>query len=100
METDSISQISGLDDCVLDAALAGFPGPPAAPAQSRLEVIVRRWSSDGKKLVLGSDDSWGASQPQYIDPKAGAGLYIVNADGSGFTRIPGVTDAIDPDWRP
>ena len=41
-----------------------------------------------------------ASQPQYIDLRAGAGLYIVNADGSGFTRVPGVTDAIDPDWRP
>ena len=63
-------------------------------------VIVSSWSPDGKKLVLGSDDSWGASQPQYIDPKAGAGLYIVNADGSGLTRVPGVTDAIDPDWRP
>ena len=70
------------------------------PNVSGTPVIVSRWNSDGKKLVLGSDDSWGASQPQYTDPKAGAGLYIVNADGSGFTRVPGVTDAIDPDWRP
>ena len=50
-------------------------------------VIVSRWSSDGKKLVLGSD-------------YGGGDLYVVNADGSGLARIPGVTGAIDPDWRP
>jgi TolB protein len=52
-------------------------------------AIGSRWSSDGKKLVLGSDNTG-----------ADGGVYIINADGSGLTRIPDVTQAREPDWRP
>jgi Tol biopolymer transport system component len=52
---------------------------------------LAHWTADGKKLVLGSSN-YGES--------GGAGIYIVNADGSGLTRIPNVKDAICPDWRP
>ena len=52
---------------------------------------LAHWAPDGMKLVLGSSN---------VGEAGGAGLLLVNADGSGFTRIPGVTQAIGPDWRP
>jgi Tol biopolymer transport system component len=54
---------------------------------------VAHWAPDGKRLVLGGSN----------DPDAtveGAGLLLVNADGSGLTNVPGVTQVIYPDWRP
>ena len=52
---------------------------------------LAHWASDGMKLVLGSSN---------VGEGGGAGLFLVNADGSGLTRIPDVTQAIGPDWRP
>jgi Tol biopolymer transport system component len=52
---------------------------------------LAHWAQDGTKLVLGSSNE---------QESGGAGLYIVNADGSGLTRIPDVTQAIGPDWQP
>ena len=52
---------------------------------------LAHWAPDGKTLVLGSSNR---------GESGGAGLYIVNADGSGLTRIPDVTQAIGPDWQP
>jgi Tol biopolymer transport system component len=52
---------------------------------------IAQWTSDGKKLVLGSSN--------YGEDR-GSVLYLINADGSGLTRIPRVKDAICPDWRP
>ena len=52
---------------------------------------LAHWAPDGMRLVLGSSN---------VGEAGGAGLFLVNADGSGLTRIPGVTQAIGPDWRP
>ena len=52
---------------------------------------IAHWTADGKKLVLGSSN---------YGEDGGAGLYVVNADGSRLTKIPHVTQAIGPDWRP
>ena len=52
---------------------------------------LAHWTSDGKQLVLGSSNAG-----EY----GGAGLLLVNADGSGLTNIPNVTQVIGPDWQP
>ena len=52
---------------------------------------LAHWAPDGKTLVLGSSN---------YGEDGGAGLLLVNADGSGLTSIPDVTQVIDPDWRP
>lgn len=49
------------------------------------------WSPDGKALVLAAS-SWGSD--------TGPRLYIVNANGSGLSAVPGVKAAMDPSWRP
>ena len=51
---------------------------------------LAHWAPDGKTLVLGSSN---------YGEVGGAGLYIVNADGSGLAMLP-VTQAIGPDWQP
>jgi len=52
---------------------------------------IARWTSDARKLVVGSSN---------LGEYRGSVLYLVNADGSGLTRIPHVKDALCPDWRP
>ena len=52
---------------------------------------LAHWAPDGKRLVLGSSNR---------GEDGGAGLLLVNADGSGLTNIPGVTQVIGPDWQP
>ncbi len=53
------------------------------------------WSPDGEKLVFTSPCK-GVDEIYY-----GAGLYIVNADGSGLTPIGTVPGGdFDPDWSP
>jgi Tol biopolymer transport system component len=53
--------------------------------------VASAWSPDGKALALATSDTWGIK---------GSRVYIVNADGSGLTAIPGVDKAIAPAWRP
>jgi hypothetical protein len=67
---------------LLDHARRHFPSGGAP---------IAAWTSDGRKLVLGGS-GFGETR--------GSGLYIVNADGSGLTKIPNVTDAICANWRP
>ncbi len=52
---------------------------------------LAHWAPDGKTLVLGSSG---------YGEDGGAGLLLVNADGSGLTNVPDVTQMIGPDWRP
>ena len=52
---------------------------------------LANWAPDGKRLVLGSSNR---------GENGGAGLLLVNADGSGLTNVPDVTQVIGPDWRP
>jgi len=54
--------------------------PYAAPA----------WAPDGKALAVASGDYTGE----------GSRLYIVNADGTGLSAVPGIESAVDPAWRP
>ena len=54
-------------------------------------IPLAHWAPDGMQLVLGSSNS---------NEDYGAGLFLVNADGSGLRRIPDVAQAIGPDWRP
>jgi TolB protein len=46
------------------------------------------WSPDGKALALAGSYT------------GNVGLYIVNADGSGLTKVPNGEDASDPAWKP
>ena len=55
---------------------------------------VAHWAPDGKRLVLG-----GSNRPDPVGADGG-GLLLVNADGSGLTNVPDVTQVICPDWRP
>ncbi len=52
---------------------------------------LAHWAPDGKRLVLGSSNR---------GEDGGAGLLLVNADGSGLTNVPNVTQVISPDWQP
>ena len=49
------------------------------------------WTPDGRALVLGSS-TWGET--------LGSNLYVVNADGSGLSQVPGVENALSAAWRP
>jgi len=60
--------------------------PVAAYARLSVEVA---WSPDGKALAIA-----GQSETSFER------LYIVNADGTGLSAVPGVDSAKDPAWRP
>jgi Tol biopolymer transport system component len=49
------------------------------------------WTPDGKALILATSEFYG---------EHGSRLYIVNADGSGLSAVPGIDNADDPAWRP
>ena len=49
------------------------------------------WTADGKALVLGSSN---------YGERFGSSLYVVNADGSGLSQVPGVRNALSAAWRP
>ena len=49
------------------------------------------WSPDAKSLALVTG-SWGGH--------TGPRIYIVNADGTGLSAVPGVDAVMDLDWRP
>jgi len=68
----------------------GAPVPLLDPvaAYARLSVEVA-WSPDGKALAI-------AGQTETSFER----LYIVNADGTGLSAVPGVDSAKDPAWRP
>jgi Tol biopolymer transport system component len=60
--------------------------PVAAYAQISVDAA---WSPDGQALAIASQSETGFSR-----------IYVVNADGSGLSAIPGITDAREPAWRP
>jgi len=49
------------------------------------------WTPDGKALALA---------PAFDTGTIGSRLYVVNADGSGLSAVPGIDRAMDPSWRP
>jgi Tol biopolymer transport system component len=52
-------------------------------------LAVVGWSPDQKSLAIAG-----------LFDNGGTRLYIVNADGSGLSAVPGIDAARDPDWRP
>jgi Tol biopolymer transport system component len=49
------------------------------------------WTPDGQALAVASSS---------YDGYHGSRLYIVNADGSELSAVPGIDNAEDPSWRP
>ena len=49
------------------------------------------WSPDGNALAVASSSDGGTH---------GSRLYIVSADGSGMSALPGIEHAMDPAWQP
>jgi Tol biopolymer transport system component len=62
--------------------VAGFIGDP---------YVALAWSPDGRALALASSLCYG---------QLGSRLYIVSADGSGLSAVPGIENAMDSAWRP
>jgi Tol biopolymer transport system component len=60
--------------------------PVAAYAEISVDVA---WSPDGKALAIAAQNETPFSR-----------LYIVNADGTGLSAVPGVDAAMEPAWRP
>ena len=53
------------------------------------------WTPDGQALALATSD-W----TDEGEDVGGSRLYIVNADGTGLSAVPGINNAMDPAWRP
>jgi len=60
-------------------------------SQEKYDWAALAWAPDGKVLAMAANDDGG--------PR-GSRLYIVNADGSGLSAVPGVDTATGPAWRP
>jgi Tol biopolymer transport system component len=60
--------------------------PVAAYAEVSVEVA---WSPDGKALAIAAQSETPFSR-----------LYVVNADGTGLSAVPGIDAAMEPAWRP
>jgi Tol biopolymer transport system component len=54
-------------------------------------VALAAWRPGGTVLAVAT------YEPGSI---VGSPIYVVNADGSGLSSVPGVTNAMDPAWRP
>jgi Tol biopolymer transport system component len=50
------------------------------------------WSPDGKVLAVAANI--------WTDTQFDTGIFIVNADGTGLSVVPGIDAAFDPAWRP
>jgi len=49
------------------------------------------WTQDGRVLAMAGSSLKGVD---------GSRLYVISADGSGLSAVPGVDAAMDPAWRP
>ena len=71
-------------------------GTPLKLAQSVTFLMYDKWaetswSPDGRTLAIASSGLQGMN---------GSRLYVINADGSGLSQVPGIESANDPAWRP
>ena len=55
------------------------------------ETVALGWTRDGKALVV-AGGSGGTIH--------GSRVYVVNADGTGLSAVPGIETALDPAWQP
>jgi Tol biopolymer transport system component len=88
------------DDTMADAVLVGpirggsKPSVVLKPLTTFVAedpVALAAWRPGGTTLAVATYD------PGSI---VGSPIYVVNADGSGLSSVPGVTNAMDPAWRP
>ena len=49
------------------------------------------WSPGGEAMAFSTDS---------MLLQSGAFLFVINADGTGLSRVPGVPRVFDPAWRP
>jgi TolB protein len=56
------------------------------------ELIATSWAPDGTAVTVATN--------QYEGATWGSRIYIVNADGTGLSAVPGVDHAFNPVWRP
>jgi len=54
-------------------------------------TVTAAWTPHGKALAVASSSYYGF---------VGSRIYVVNADGSGLSAVPGIENAVDPAWRP
>ena len=52
------------------------------------------WSSDGRALTFSSSGAYLSHSDD------GSYLFVVNADGTGLSRVPGIERVFDPAWQP
>ena len=53
--------------------------------------VALGWTRDGRALVVAGGSG---------DTIHGSRLYVVGADGTGLSAVPGIETALDPEWRP
>jgi Tol biopolymer transport system component len=76
--------------------IAVLPLGSSAPPRTLLDTdfgwewVTLSWSPDGKALVLGRN---------YVSSESASSIYVINADGSGLSEVPGVS-GLGPAWRP
>ena len=69
---------------------AGAPVALLDPVAAYADISIdAAWSPDGEALALAAQSETPFSR-----------LYIVNADGTGLSAVPGVDAAMQPAWRP
>ena len=73
-------------------------GDPAVTLLDQVSALIApdrfaalAWTPNGNALAVASSSDGGSH---------GSRLYIVNADGSGLSAVPGIETAMDPAWRP
>ena len=55
-------------------------------------MVRPAWSPDGTAIAFAASS--------FDEHPGGSGLYVINADGTGFSRVPMKGRVCDPDWRP
>jgi Tol biopolymer transport system component len=83
-------------DAIVARSLEGDDKPvtllePATQFMGENPVAAIAWFPDGGAVAVAASS---------YDGSGGSPLYVVNADGSGLSQIPGVDAAYDPAWRP
>ncbi len=83
----------------LGAGLCIYEPPRRQPAgkiltDTDLEIIGHTtWSPDGRQIAFSALEPGG-------DPDSETTIYIVNADGTGLTQLPRISNDINPAWSP
>jgi Tol biopolymer transport system component len=83
------------DHLVLRSARAGGAQVVLVDDVSRYvdtSMVRPAWSPDGTQIAFAASS--------LDEHPGGSGLYVINADGTGFSRVPMKGRVCDPAWRP